>query len=660
MPQTLTPEEFAAKLGGQIQTQGLDPDALAAKLGGSVTTSESTQPSAASRFASNLGDQLIVEPIKGIYGLGKNIVQEAARGNPAPVSTTVGNILTNIATASWEQLRQAKDAIAQGRYWDAAKRVGEAVPLVGPTAAGVVRQAKTGDVAGALGSATGIAASFALPEAAGLSKARVASEAAVPLTIAERTGSKLAAYGENIVERTVPAAGTFERFRALQQKALAEMADRVALDVGGRQLEAGEVGNAIQKGLDIGGDLAKRNASIGYRAIDEAVQSTVKRVPKIEQVPSTILGPNGEALTVPKRTMVATTVGGVQPSTAVLRQAAIPILRRLKTEAQLIPPEQLASVRQILERVVNAPKTLPFEAFQDARSDLLDITRRHTELLPGKSTGVVRLLAEKADEAMMTAAEQSGIPKLPELIRETNQRWRDMKTTYNDRYITKIAQASPEKVPALIRTIDMDDLALLKRAVPKVVFDQARAHVMRDIIAESISGSTGGRPNLLQLSGVNPAEGRPVFAPEHTMSGARMKSALYKMGSEKTQALFGADAQQALIDIADLADRIGTRGPKGPTRGLIPAGINAGLFASLYHPFDPRWIGTGAATAATLNIAAKILTNPEGLLKYRDFLQAVSKGNRPVALALGTQLSAMLNKPEMSPMPSHVPTAAAK
>lgn len=120
----------------------------------------------AGRFLTNAADAAIVQPIKGI-----------ASAVAHPIDTVSG-----IAAASLDQVKQAKNAAAMGRYWEAGGHALGALPVIGPAAVQAGEQIASGDIAGGLGRAAGMLAPFGAAEAM---RARALNPRAAE--IAERT-----------------------------------------------------------------------------------------------------------------------------------------------------------------------------------------------------------------------------------------------------------------------------------------------------------------------------------------------------------------------------------------------------------------------------------------------------------------------------------------
>jgi hypothetical protein len=129
-----------------------------------------------------------------------------------------------------------------------------------------------------------------------------------------------------------------------------------------------------------------------------------------------------------------------------------------------------------------------------------------------------------------------------------------------------------------------------------------------------------------------------------TLSGQRLNNSLRKLGSEKAMALFGRDGVEGLEDIAALAERVRPENANRVAGGLIAAGVNASILAPILRPLGVNFGSLGYSATATvgINLLARVLTKPHGLVTYRRFLRGLSTGNRPLAMAAGLRLSAQV------------------
>lgn len=583
-------------------------------------------PGALRRFLS-----AATESIRGLGTLATTAVSDPVGAAGMVGEAIIGPTRDHLAAAT--AARQRGDAGA----W--VSHMLRAVPIVGPLGEAIGEPLQEGDVATASGRVVDTAAGYLLPK--GLSRVKAQKPTGpVPLLRSERTGSGVWQFVEHLGERTIPGATIFRRFRERQQTALQQEGERLASNLSHAVRGHTEVGTRVQHA--IAQSLQDRKLAAGqlYDLIDNYVRTHTARVPVTREVPSKIVGPEGQPLTVPQRTLEKVDVGGVHVPTGVLKRVAIPMLRRIQRESQLLPPQELARTRALLERIVSAPKQVSFSAFQDARSDLLAIVRSHGDPLPGKAAGAAKLLADTADDAMMTAAQASGIPDLPILVREANALWREAKTIYNARFIERVVKDSPEAIPELIHKADIDDLKLLQQAIPAPVFASARARIMRDLLQAATEPPTPSAP--LTLTGLSDAVG--LTAPSPQLSGRKLNQALQRLGVEKATVLFGARGVEGLEEVAALAARVKPQDVNRVAGGLVAAGVNASILSPLLRPFGVELVslGTTATVAGGIHVLSRVITRPEGLTAMRQFLRGLSGTNPRLAMTAGMRLAAIV------------------
>jgi hypothetical protein len=126
--------------------------------------------SALGRFVSGAAEMLNpVEIVKGVYH----------------AATNPGETIRNVASASADQFGKGVEAVRAGNMSEAAGRFGASFPVVGPMLGAVGDQIGTGDIAGGLGTAAGLAAPF------GAAGAVRAARGAVPAGARGRIAAKL-------------------------------------------------------------------------------------------------------------------------------------------------------------------------------------------------------------------------------------------------------------------------------------------------------------------------------------------------------------------------------------------------------------------------------------------------------------------------------------
>jgi len=171
--------------------------------------------SALGRFGSNFAEQ--VNPISAVKGLVSAVVPESMGGTG----------LVNTARGMWndmaEQRRLGSEALSRGDTSEGLGRMAAGmVPIFGPAAAESAQQMNEGDIAGGLGTMTGLVASAAMPRVRTIAKntARLASSVA-PKTMERVAKAAEAGAAERIADTIAPKVGRQKVRRGVQ-------ADRVA------------------------------------------------------------------------------------------------------------------------------------------------------------------------------------------------------------------------------------------------------------------------------------------------------------------------------------------------------------------------------------------------------------------------------------------------
>jgi len=584
---------------------------------------------------------------------------QAAYAHPIGTALAMGR---GIAAESGEQLRRAKTAAQEflgappfsatqaAAGLETVGRVGAAIPLIGPAAAKAGEALGGEEPAYGAGQAVGLIGTAALgPALRGVRGTKV-TKGAIPLTRGERTGSALSRFAESLVEKSIPGRTRFAQFRARQQEAVLGAVDQAIDKIAPRTGEAQaayRTGEGAVAAIELAKEAFKKPIQTRYGQIDELTKTEMKRVPVVTEVPATIVGPSGEALTVPKRTLQKTEVGGLQPETRSLKEAAIPILRRVRQESKLIPPEELKSVTSTLERIVNAPKRLSYRAFQDARSDLLAIARRHGDPIPGKAGGLAKRLASVTDKAMEEAVEASGmVVQTPEgavllqrFVRETNKLWAEAEDVFNESLLAKMVEQAPERVHLLLPQATLDDITTIKRFMPREQVQGMKAQLVKEWFSKDVQGEAlvPGVKGLPSIGGPN-------------VRGQTFTRQVEQFGKDRLTALFGADESRELLSLARTAEDIARR--RGDSvAGLIAGGLNANLVyiapASILTGIatGPS-VGTAGAYLVGTNLAARLMTRPEGITGLRRFVRALGTGRIPELNLASMQLRRILEQQE--------------
>jgi len=659
------PGARGAGAGGGGATGGAEPD-----LSGIPDADHSgVFATRAGRVASRTFDTAVLQPVEGMFGMGVGLVTQPL--------TTISAATHALLDPTAEHLARATEIRTKGggSFWDSpadfadwGQEMVRAIPIVGPVAGAIADPAARATNPGGQAEDTDEAIAQALgqvaaPAVAGRLLGRVKAQkgaqtgmqSRVPLTRAERTSGAFPRFITDLTERTVAGAGRFAKFRAEQQLALQREADLLATAIDLGERSGGDTGVLVQRAIERGKNALRARGEQLYGQIEQQVQHQVVPTPKTTttMVQSPIVDASGNPIMRPQTTttMVNRNVGGAQPMTDKLRQFAQKELARIDAESELIPPQELARSRGILQQIIDSPDRVPFKAMQDARSDMLKIARSFGDPVPGKAGALAKQLAGRMDAAMEDAARGLGGQPLVDQLREANATWEQLKTVYNDRFVANIAKKSPEVIAKYVQRADVDQITMLRDHLPTKTYDALRGRIMRDIIGGAMSPapsatSTGIAQQLQQTTlahGVTPIASTPV------MNGAAIRKQLAALGPAKVDVLFGKNATTQLEEIAALADRVAPKASR-QLPSLMAGGVNAMIFAPLLYAlkaepskFTAAAVGAAGAQAAGWNAMAQVLTRPQGLTSFRAMLRGMSTNNGRAALLAGLQLTRQLN-----------------
>ena len=584
-----------------------------------------------------------------------------------PKTVLAVDIPKGIAKESWDELKTfyglargawaAKDLKERASLGaEAATHLAAAVPVVGPQAMDVLKHFKDRPYY-ALGEALGLVAPFLIgPKLAKTKSVKPGSLVeGVPLLRSERTGGPLAKYAETFTERSLPGGGTFRSFRAKQQAALIDgYAERVAKQISGYKGTTEDMVIQVRDALNAEKKRAMDAAGVLYDEIDKEVATTTIQQPTTTLKRSRILNAQGQKQRVPVHGFKDVEVGGVQPETAGLKKIASEMLRDIKMESRLIPAQELSGKAvTILTGILNSADQVPYKAFQQARSDMLALTRALDEQIPGKMAGLAKRLSKEMDATMEDAANKVGVKDpttgrtpLQQKVRDANTIWQRAKEDFNDSVITKVLEADPLKIPAIVRGSSPADLRLLKMRLPAEQWQSIKVSIFREMldnaIKETAAPLAAGAEKFNVIAQHTPGQ---IQFPTHfqrTLGGDRLIAELRKLG-ERGAVLFTPQETRNIDGLAGLASTIGAK-PTTTIPNLVTAGYNLGLIADTIYSLK-MVSGTGLAiaggTAGGINLLARVMTHPEGFTTIRKFVRAINQKDVRNAIYWGTRASDM-------------------
>ena len=435
----------------------------------------------------------------------------------------------------------------------------------------------------------------------------------VPLLRSERTGGKIMGFLETVTEKSLPGAARFETFRKSQQQALANLGDLLSTRISARNISSQEAGELFAKEVAAAREIVRDISGKLYGEIDNIVRVRTIRQPTTITKPSALVDELGRPLTFEKRILEKVEVGGVSVSTNTIKKAAIPLLKEIRAESKLIPPEELSRVTKILEQLIKSPKKTSFKSIQDARSDLLRIIRKNKEVIGGKANRIISILENEVDTAMESAAKESNVPGLLEKVRKANKFWAKSLNDLNSKATRALlAKDKDEVVAAIFRRGSVDDIELVKRLVSRESFQDMKGRYLRDVLDDATKGELAPQlfPGVKDLPGL---QGQQI----QILEFKSLQRALEKQGQGRLAAIFDRPEEiKALGEFIEVAGRVGGGRAKGLVTSLIAWSTNGFIIYSgggaLLKGSLADLVPVGAFVIG-LNVTARILANPEGV-----------------------------------------------
>lgn len=445
--------------------------------------------------------------------------------------------------------------------------------------------------------------------------ATASKDAAVSLLPSEARG-KAPSYLEKYMKGSVITSGKMERFRVMQNAQTTAAAQKVADNISTFRGTPEELGQMVQKGIDDHTTAFRIQQNKMYSDIDNAVAEKVVQKP--------VQKTEGAGFMQQTKTVMQNSLEGpAMPSTKPLKDFARAELKKLDEQEKIMDPALLSSSRAMLQNVLNAPDRVTFKAMASSRSDMLALTRKLDEALPGKQAGFAKKLAGIADQSMIDAAEKSGIPGLPEDIRAANAYTANEHAMFEQALVKKVVDTKkPEEIAKLIRgkAVGLEETRNLFTILPKELHPAVQRQVLVDTMAQATNTLT---KNFNERK----------FA--ETIAG---------MGDERGKVIFG-DNWKNIRELSKLMERInGPVGLMGGGSGAslqnakyvhgvfsgLGAGIPAVLFSTGQHAAAATALGAEAVgfLGATVGYRtmAEAMTNPESAVKLLKVARAALKG----------------------------------
>lgn len=319
--------------------------------------------SALDRFLRSAGQQL--DPIAAASGLWQTVRH--------PVDT-----IFSVADTTAANLKDMKDALLQGRGNDARRALVGAVPLFGPAVQSALDQGQEGDVAGMLGSLTGLA----LPLTSPIKRAGQLARAVAP-TAAEATALKMEGVAaRKAADVITPQRGANQaRFATRAQKIAPELLDSGALNTWSRTGAADNVFAGLQDAkaaLDDVVDARWASPEIAAKRATGEFYNPDPLLKVLKQKRDALYAEPIEGSRFPKRSEPAAGMtradqlegGTLEVPTRAGAKVAEPIGTRV------LPPNKVARLEQLnlaIKQIEQLGPQVPYESLRQLRQDF-DIT----------------------------------------------------------------------------------------------------------------------------------------------------------------------------------------------------------------------------------------------------------------------------------------------
>jgi len=416
----------------------------------------------------------------------------------------------------------------------------------------------------------------------------------LPLTPSEAgVGGAAAKTVEGFLSHAIPSKGIMEEFRNKQLEKAGQIVEEEIGRISKFKGTPEQMGKITQQAIDTSRSRLKNEVGMAYNAVDQMSQN-------------------------------------VQVDTLPLKKTATKLMIELKEQAKLMDPKLLGDTESSLAAIINSPDKVPFKTMGMVRSDLLALTRKLDEVLPGKRAGVAKLLASQMDEAMMDAARR-GSSGLDTQLRVAQTLTRDMHEKLESDLVKKIIETGrPEDVAAYVKQGGLQDIRNLNSLLTKPQKRMMQAQIVRDALTGAIDQNT------------------------KVLDPAKFVSAIDSLGEQRGQEIFGGQNYSNVRQTAKLLSKLRSSGGGGMAAGLhnwtyLAAGPSA-LAALVFgrpEAAAATAAGLGAETVALRGLA-KAMTNPAKSARVLHYMQLAAHG-APYAIYGLSKLIDSENGPEPLP-----------
>ena len=400
---------------------------------------------------------------------------------------------------------------------------------------------------------------------------------------------------EKFLKGSVLTSGKMEQFRALQNAQTQSEVQRIADSISKFHGTSEQLGELVQKGIDVHKEGFRATQKALYEAIGNQVGEHTIKVPIHSQAATGLLDAAGKPIMKTVTTYRDVVVDRVMPSTVELKKFAAEELKKLDQSEQILNPELLSQSRKMLETIVDAPDHLTYKAMTSARSDALAKAREFDQALAGKQAGLAKKMANLFDEAVMDGAEKSGIPDLVKNIRAANAYTANEHRMFEQALVEKIVKTkNPEAIATLIRgrVVGNQELRDLFTVMPK----QLHPLVQRQVLVDTMRQSTNRISKIF--------------------NERRFAETIGNIGDERGKIIFGKGWDN-VVELAGLLEKV-----NGPT------GLGGGSGAALENlSVIKRILDTAAVAplvmASTGHVEAGALTIVGQVVSFRTMANLI-------------------------------------
>ena len=402
------------------------------------------------------------------------------------------------------------------------------------------------------------------------------------LTPAQATEDRALDMLENIAESSILGGGRVFEFKGGQKVLLDTIADDIATRFGTQATkeQAGEIVQAIIKNKT---DAFRKVGAGLYKKVDDTTKGIMISTKSLKKEAARMLKQMTPSLTQKGKIALRTTKGKV-----------------------LMPSLANKGTVRMLRDFQNLPDAVPFSYLNQWRSDLLQVGYAPSDLIPGKTAGTAKHLANNINN-LFKQAEGGLTGEALESLQAANSYWKLGKERFNSTLIKRIAKKNPEFVlPAFVKRGNVADIQEIRKLIGLKAWEDVKGAYIQDLLFVQARDASG------------------------VLSGKKLQNILTKMTPETMTEIFGKASTKELQLFADTAMAVQQRAAGGG--GMLIQLTQAGAILSV-----PAWvvggkpgIGAGMATTVLLGPYAmgRLFTSPTGIKWLTEGLitSATSKG----------------------------------